>query len=55
MTGVKSFARSLVSTSGKGVPKPTGFAVYRATVDVDKMRRRPELRWILEKPDLNLW
>lgn len=54
-TGVKSLARSLVSTSGRGVPKYTGYAVYRATVDVDKMRESRETSWVLEKPNLNLW
>lgn len=53
--GVKSQARALVSPSGRGVPKPTGFAVYRATVDVEKMKSYPELAWILEKHNLNLW
>ncbi|KAF3763332.1 FAD/NAD(P)-binding domain-containing protein [Cryphonectria parasitica EP155] len=53
--GVKSLARALVSPGGRGVPKLTGFAVYRATVDVDKMRPFPELAWILEKHNLNLW
>lgn len=53
--GVKSQARALVSPSGRGEPKPTGFAVYRATVDVEKMRAFPELAWILEKHNLNLW
>ncbi|KAJ4421931.1 hypothetical protein N0V82_003428 [Gnomoniopsis sp. IMI 355080] len=53
--GVKSQARALVAPSGRGVPKPTGFAVYRATVDVEKMKPFPELAWILEKHNLNLW
>lgn len=54
-SGVKSQARALVSPSGRGTPKPTGFAVYRATVDVDKMRPFSELAWILEENNLNLW
>lgn len=29
--------------------------MYRATVDVEKMRPFPELAWILEKHNLNLW
>lgn len=32
-----------------------GFAAYRAVVDVGKMRRDPDLSWILEKPALNIW
>lgn len=53
--GLKSLARPLVSPSGRGVPKYTGYAVYRATVDVEKMKAIPEISWILEKPNLNLW
>ncbi|TDZ35235.1 FAD-dependent monooxygenase OpS4 [Colletotrichum spinosum] len=53
--GVKSVARNLVrSGEGQG-PKYTGFAVYRATVDVEKMRRIPEISWLLEKPGLHVW
>jgi len=33
----------------------TGFAAYRATVDSAKMKNDPELRWLLEKPSLNIW
>lgn len=53
--GVKSLARAIVSPSGRGIPRPTGFAVYRATVEVEKMKKFPELAWILEKHNLNLW
>ncbi|KUI64272.1 3-hydroxybenzoate 6-hydroxylase 1 [Cytospora mali] len=53
--GVKSRARSLVSPSGQGVPKYTGYAVYRATVDVQKMKGRHETSWVLGQPNLNLW
>ncbi len=35
--------------------KPTGFAAYRATVDVEKMRGDREVSWLLEKPSLNIW
>ncbi|CAM1506339.1 Fc.00g059800.m01.CDS01 [Cosmosporella sp. VM-42] len=53
--GIKSVGRDYVSSSASAVPKPTGFAVYRATVDVEKMRQLPEISWILEKPSLNIW
>ncbi|ROV90349.1 hypothetical protein VMCG_09711 [Cytospora schulzeri] len=53
--GVKSLARSLVSPSGRGVPKYTGYSVYRATVDVEKMRKSHETSWVLKQPNLNLW
>ncbi|ROV90991.1 hypothetical protein VSDG_07660 [Cytospora chrysosperma] len=53
--GVKSLARIIVSPGGRGVPKYTGYAVYRATVDVKRMRKFAETSWVLEKPNLNLW
>lgn len=52
---MKSAARSIVSPNGRGAPKFTGYAVYRATVDVAKMREIPEVSWVLEQPNLNLW
>lgn len=36
-------------------PIRTGFAAYRATVDVEKMRDDPDTAWLLEKPALNIW
>ena len=36
-------------------PESNGFAAYRATVDVQKMKLDPEIAWILEKPSLNIW
>jgi salicylate hydroxylase len=36
-------------------PQPTGFAAYRATVDVSKMLADPSIAWLLEKPSLNIW
>ena len=53
--GVKSAAREYIPAGPRAVPGPTGFAVYRATVDVSKMREAPELEWMLEKPAINLW
>lgn len=53
--GIRSVARKIV-LGGYEMPfhKP-GFAAYRATVDVDRMRSDPEVSWILEKPSLNIW
>lgn len=33
----------------------TGFAAYRATVDVAEINADPELAPILEKPSINIW
>lgn len=52
--GVNSIARKKLI----GVDKPplrTGFAAYRATVDVTKMQSDPDVSWILKKPGLNIW
>jgi salicylate hydroxylase len=54
-SGVKSTARSIVAPNGRGSPRFTGYAVYRATVDAAKMREIPEISWVLEQPNLNLW
>lgn len=32
-----------------------GFAAYRATVDVNRMKSDLDVSWILEKPSLNIW
>ncbi|KAK1624172.1 FAD binding domain-containing protein [Colletotrichum phormii] len=53
--GVKSVARNLLPSNQVGATNYTGFAVYRATVDVSKMRKIPEVAWILEKPGLHVW
>ncbi|OHE99661.1 FAD binding domain-containing protein [Colletotrichum orchidophilum] len=53
--GVKSVARNLLPSNQVGGLNYTGFAVYRATVDVGKMRAIPEIAWILEKPGLHVW
>jgi salicylate hydroxylase len=36
-------------------PQLTGFAAYRATVNVSKMLADPSIAWLVEKPTLNLW
>ncbi|KZL63356.1 fad binding domain-containing protein [Colletotrichum incanum] len=53
--GVKSSARKLLPLVQVANPNYTGFAVYRATLDVSKMRKIPEIAWILEKPGVHMW
>lgn len=53
--GVKSAARKLVMGGIDQKPVHTGFAAYRATVDVQKMKADPDISWLLEKPSLNIW
>ncbi|KAH8819183.1 hypothetical protein F5884DRAFT_759808 [Xylogone sp. PMI_703] len=53
--GVKSAARKLVLGGTDTPAKPTGFAAYRSTVDVEKMKKESDLLWLLEKPSLNIW
>ncbi|KAJ6000802.1 hypothetical protein N7481_001211 [Penicillium waksmanii] len=53
--GVKSVARKLVDKPGQNPFEQTGFAAYRATVDVAKMKADPEISWLLERPSLNIW
>ncbi|KAE8382515.1 hypothetical protein BDV26DRAFT_253666 [Aspergillus bertholletiae] len=53
--GIKSVARRVL-LGGQEIPLRTpGMAAYRAVVDVDKMKRDPELSRILERPGLNAW
>ncbi|KAK2035313.1 FAD binding domain-containing protein [Colletotrichum zoysiae] len=53
--GLKSSARSLLPASQIASPNYTGFAVYRATLDVSKMRKISENDWILDKPGVHMW
>ncbi|KAJ5811045.1 Monooxygenase FAD-binding [Penicillium robsamsonii] len=53
--GVKSVARGTMDESSKPSFEKTGFAAYRATVDVERIKEDPELAWLLEKPALNIW
>ncbi|KAK4905080.1 hypothetical protein LTR49_025573 [Elasticomyces elasticus] len=53
--GIKSLARQVILGDSDTAPVNTGYAVYRATVDVRKIAENPELAWILEKPSLNIW
>jgi len=52
---VKSVARKIILGGDDKPPRPTGFAAYRATVDVEKMKVDPDVSWLLEKPCLNIW
>ncbi|KAI1627692.1 salicylate hydroxylase [Exophiala viscosa] len=53
--GLKSVARQIVLGGVDQAPRRTGFAAYRATVDVEKMKAYPDTAEILAKPNLNLW
>jgi salicylate hydroxylase len=55
LAGVKSTARKLVLGGIDDPPQASGFAAYRATVNVEKMKADPEIAWLLEKPSLNIW
>lgn len=54
-TGVKSLARQEILKDKDQPPTETGFAVYRATVDIEKIKTAPELAWLVGKPSLNIW
>jgi salicylate hydroxylase len=53
--GIKSKARESIHSTIDHWPRYTGFAVYRATVDVKKIKEDPQIAWILEKSSLNIW
>jgi salicylate hydroxylase len=55
VAGVKSIARREVDGSDRPSFERTGFAAYRATVDVHKMKADPEVSWLLDRPSLNIW
>jgi salicylate hydroxylase len=54
-TGVKSIARNCVDDSDRPPFERTGFAAYRATVDVAKIKADPDISWLLDRPNLNIW
>ncbi|KAJ8118508.1 hypothetical protein OPT61_g525 [Boeremia exigua] len=54
-SGIKSVARASICKGISHEPSFEGFAAYRATVDVAKIRNDPEIAWILKKPSLNIW
>lgn len=55
--GIKSVARKYIPGLTDIEPRKTEFAAYRATVDVERMRKDPDTAWLVEegKPTLNLW
>ena len=53
--GIKSLARAVLLEGADVPPHATGFAAYRATVKVEKMRADPDISWLIEKPSLNIW
>ncbi|CAG9988599.1 unnamed protein product [Clonostachys byssicola] len=53
--GVKSAARKLILGKDNKDPIRTGFAVYRSTIDAQKMRDDPETATLLREPALNVW
>ncbi|KAJ1334978.1 salicylate hydroxylase [Microdochium nivale] len=53
--GIKSTAHESLGRETTNSAYQTGFAAYRATVDVDKIRADKELAWVTENPNLNLW
>lgn len=54
-TGIHSLARPKVNGQSEDKPVETGFAAYRATVDVEKMKEDPDTSWLLESPAQNIW
>ncbi|KAI5919535.1 hypothetical protein F4810DRAFT_687246 [Camillea tinctor] len=53
--GIRSLAREIVNPGPIGAPKDTGFAAYRATVEFEKIKKFPELAWVMETPNINIW
>ncbi|KAB5523029.1 hypothetical protein GE09DRAFT_1065478 [Coniochaeta sp. 2T2.1] len=53
--GVNSTARQVILGGEVKDPIQTGFAVYRATVEVEKMKCDPDTAWLLKEPALNVW
>lgn len=53
--GVKSAARELVLDGENRPPRMTGFAAYRATIDVEDLKRDSDTAKLLTNPALNLW
>ncbi|KAJ5618514.1 hypothetical protein N7528_006625 [Penicillium herquei] len=53
--GVNSLARANVPRALESTPHITGFATYRAEIDIDKMREDPELAELVDRSSMNLW
>ncbi|CAE6445671.1 unnamed protein product [Rhizoctonia solani] len=52
--GVKSTIREVV-VGGPDRPRPTGDAAYRAIIPAEKMRGDPELKALLDNPEMTAW
>lgn len=53
--GVNSTARKVVQGGVDYPPQRTGFAAYRAVVDIERMCADPEVLHLLNRPSFNLW
>lgn len=53
--GLKSVTRKFFLNGDDPGPKETPFCAYRSTVSMDALLADPELRGLVEKPDLHLW
>ncbi|KAJ5151590.1 hypothetical protein N7492_009885 [Penicillium capsulatum] len=52
---VNSTARAVLMGGTNIPPQRTGFAAYRAVMDLERMRADPEIASLLETPAFNLW
>ncbi|USP74124.1 hypothetical protein yc1106_01398 [Curvularia clavata] len=53
--GINSKARETLYPDASHEPEFNGFAAYRATVPIARMKEDPDIASILEKPALNIW
>lgn len=53
--GLKSVTRKFFLDGKDAGPKETAFCAYRSTVPIGALLADPELRPLVEKPDLHLW
>lgn len=53
--GLKSITRKFFMGDADQGPRETPFCAYRSTVPMDLLLADPELRPLVEKPDLSLW
>ncbi|KAJ6023687.1 hypothetical protein N7540_004484 [Penicillium herquei] len=53
--GVNSLARTIVPRALESTPHITGFATYRAEIDIDQVKEDPELAEIVDRSSTNLW
>jgi salicylate hydroxylase len=53
--GIHSLARQQLHPGRDHAPRRTGFACYRATVNVEDMLKDPQTAALVSKPQLNIW